>query len=63
MSDAIIVGYTIGGASHVNVVGYYELEETLCVWVMEPRSGTFKLRNMDYYESVKRMFIIHKALF
>ncbi len=52
--NAIYFGYTIGGASHINVIGYYELEETPYVWAMEPWVGRFKLRDIEYYQSSTR---------
>ena len=55
-NDCLYIGYTIGGKSHINVIGYYELEETPYVWVMEPWDGRFKLRKIEYYQSSTRSF-------
>ncbi|HTN76076.1 MAG TPA: peptidoglycan-binding domain-containing protein, partial [Pirellulaceae bacterium] len=45
-NKAIYFGYTIGGASHINIIGHYDLEETSYVWAMEPWDGRFKLREI-----------------
>ncbi len=59
---SIILGYTINGASHINVVGYYEMDvDDPYVWVMEPWEGAFFLRRIEYYQSSSRTFIIQES--
>jgi hypothetical protein len=53
---AMFLGYTIGGASHINVIGHYDLEGTSYVWAMEPWDGRFKLREIEYYQASTRSF-------
>jgi hypothetical protein len=54
--SALFLGYTIGGASHINVIGHYDLEGTSYVWAMEPWDGRFKLREIEYYQASTRSF-------
>ena len=59
----IMIGYTINGMSHVNVIGYYEMDEDdPYVWVMEPWVGSFFLRRVEYYQSSTRTFIVQQSL-
>jgi len=53
---AVLLGYTINGAAHINVIGYYDFDDTPYVWVMEPWDGRFKLRNIEYYQQSSRSF-------
>lgn len=50
------LGYKIGNAAHINVVGYHQLNAAPYVWVMEPWDGRFKLRDIEYYQGANRMF-------
>jgi hypothetical protein len=54
--QAVYFGYTINGASHINVIGHYDLEGTPYVWAMEPWDGRFKLRDIAYYQASTRSF-------
>ncbi len=53
---ALLLGYTINGASHINVIGYYDFDGTPYVWAMEPWDGRFKLREIDYYRQSTKSF-------
>jgi hypothetical protein len=56
---ALLFGYTINGASHVNVIGHYDLEGTPYVWVMEPWVGRFRLRDVEFYRQSTRSFWVY----
>jgi hypothetical protein len=57
--QALYFGYHIGGSSHINVIGHYDLEGTSYVWAMEPWDGRFKLRDIEYYQSATRGFFAY----
>lgn len=57
-SKALYFGYTIGGSSHINVIGYYDFEGTPLVWAMEPWDGQFKLREIEYYQQSTSSFVV-----
>ncbi|MDZ4782781.1 MAG: peptidoglycan-binding domain-containing protein [Planctomycetia bacterium] len=56
---AIYFGYHIGGASHINVIGHYEINGSEYVWAMEPWDGRFKMREIEYYQSASRGFFAY----
>ncbi len=43
-------GYKVKGRAHINVISYYDFEGHPYVIAMEPASGTFKLRDIEYYQ-------------
>lgn len=54
--QALLLGYKINGAAHINVVGHYDFDGETYVWVMEPWVGRFKLREVTYYQGAQRMY-------
>ncbi|MFT5522092.1 MAG: hypothetical protein ACI9HK_000029 [Pirellulaceae bacterium] len=61
--QALYLGYTINGASHINVIGHYDFEGASYVWAMEPWDGRFKLREIDYYQQSTRSFFAKPTSF